>query len=190
MRAKRENSSTSCLSPSTSWMMVEVASSSSCFSSGLRSPASRRLRRWAESWIGVSGFLISWAMRWATSRHAARRWAFRSSVRSSNTSTSPMSAPSGPRSAVAEDRRVIACPSRLRCTSCSTVPSLSRVMRLIRAAISPNSGRRKTAESGCPSAACAGMPSMRSAAPLMVVTHPSGSRETTPVATASSTVSV
>ena len=34
MRAKRENSSTSCLSPSTSWMIVAVASSSRRFSSG------------------------------------------------------------------------------------------------------------------------------------------------------------
>ena len=90
MRAKRENSSTSCLSPSTSWMMVAVASSSSRFSSGLRSEASRRRRRWAESWIGVSGFLISCAMRWATSRQAASRWALSSSVRSSKTSTMPM----------------------------------------------------------------------------------------------------
>ncbi len=40
--------------------------------------------------MGVSGFLISWAMRLATSRHAAIRWAFSSSVKSSNTATIPM----------------------------------------------------------------------------------------------------
>ena len=59
--------------------MVAVASSSRRFSSGLRSVDRRRRRRWAESWIGVSVFLISWAMRCATSRQAARRWALRSS---------------------------------------------------------------------------------------------------------------
>ena len=31
--------------------------------------------RSAESWIGVSGFLISWAMRRATSAQAVERWA-------------------------------------------------------------------------------------------------------------------
>ena len=44
-------------------------------------------RRSAESWMGVSGFLISWAMRCATSCQAAAFCARRSSVRSSTTTT-------------------------------------------------------------------------------------------------------
>ena len=42
-----------------------------------------RFSRSAESWIGVSGFLISWAMRRATSAQAAVRWAETRSVMSS-----------------------------------------------------------------------------------------------------------
>ena len=45
--------------------------------------------RSAASWMGVSGFLISWARRRATSPQAASRWASMSRVRSSNTSTRP-----------------------------------------------------------------------------------------------------
>ena len=40
--------------------------------------------------MGVRGFLISWAMRRATSRQAAMRWAFSRSVKSSRTTTTPM----------------------------------------------------------------------------------------------------
>jgi hypothetical protein len=46
--------------------------------------------RSAESWIGVSGFLISWARRRATSPQAASRWARISVVMSSNTTTCPL----------------------------------------------------------------------------------------------------
>ncbi len=76
-RAKFENSLTSSLRPSTWLVMVSTHSSRTRASSG--EPASRRRKRrrmrWAESWMGVSGFLISWAMRRATSRQAAMRWA-------------------------------------------------------------------------------------------------------------------
>ena len=61
--------------PST-WLVIASTHSSSTLRV-LGSPASRsakrRRRRCAESWIGVSGFLISCAMRRATSRHAAMR---------------------------------------------------------------------------------------------------------------------
>ena len=48
-----------------------------------------RAIRSAASRIGVSGFLIWWAMRRATSLHAAWRWARRSCVRSSSATTHP-----------------------------------------------------------------------------------------------------
>ncbi|MNL63066.1 hypothetical protein D3C87_1871570 [compost metagenome] len=44
-------------------------------------------RRSAESWIGVSGFLISWASRRATSPQATERWAEITSEISSKTTT-------------------------------------------------------------------------------------------------------
>jgi len=46
-----------------------------------------RFSRSAESWIGVSGFLISWAIRRATSAQAAVRWAVTRSVMSSSVTT-------------------------------------------------------------------------------------------------------
>ena len=51
--------------------------------------AKRRFRRSAASWIGVSGFLISCAMRRATSAQAALRCADCSSVMSSKVTTKP-----------------------------------------------------------------------------------------------------
>ena len=53
------------------------------------SRANRRFSRSAASWIGVSGFLISCAMRRATSAQAALRCADCSSVMSSNVTTKP-----------------------------------------------------------------------------------------------------
>ncbi len=53
------------------------------------SPVYLRFSRSAESWIGVSGFLISWAMRRATSAQAAVRWAPTRSVMSSKVTTKP-----------------------------------------------------------------------------------------------------
>src|SRR5882762_8719761 len=49
-----------------------------------------RRRRSAESWIGVSGFLISCAMRRAMSAQAALRCADNSSVISSKVTTKPL----------------------------------------------------------------------------------------------------
>jgi hypothetical protein len=70
------------------------------------------------------------------------------------------------------------------------MPSRTRPIRWISASISTYSGERKTRVAERPCTEAASSPSRRSAALLMVVTRPSGSRETTPVATASSTVSV
>ena len=55
-------------------------------------PYLRRMRS-AASWIGVSGFLISWAMRRATSAQAAVRCAATSSVTSSKVMTEPSPPP-------------------------------------------------------------------------------------------------
>ena len=73
--------------------------------------------RSAESWIGVSGFLISCASRRATSAQAASRCACNRCVTSSNTTTKSVSAPAGKR----EPRRSRTCvPSAAsRSTCCS-----------------------------------------------------------------------
>jgi len=55
-------------------------------SSLMTGPYLRRSRS-ADSWIGVSGFLISWAMRRATSAQAEVRCADTSSVMSSSVMT-------------------------------------------------------------------------------------------------------
>ena len=87
-RAKLANSSARFLIESSSWEMMFRLSSTMArnFSGGWS-----RLRRirCEEIWIGVSGFLISWAMRLATSRQTSMRWALISSVRSVSTTSSP-----------------------------------------------------------------------------------------------------
>jgi hypothetical protein len=88
MRAKRENSSTIRLSCETSETIVFVPSSMAC---GVSASALRNFLaiRSAESWIGVSGFLISCAMRFAASFHAASFCACTSCVESSIATTQP-----------------------------------------------------------------------------------------------------
>ncbi len=86
MRAKRENSSTMRLMSSTWRTIVSVHWSNTSRSSTIILPYLRRSRS-AESWIGVSGFLISWAMRRATSAQAEVRCADTSSVMSSSVTT-------------------------------------------------------------------------------------------------------
>ncbi len=83
MRAKRENSSTIRRMSSTCRTIVSVHCSNTALSSVMTLPNLRRMRS-AESWIGVSGFLISCAMRRATSAHAEVRCAETSSVMSSS----------------------------------------------------------------------------------------------------------
>ena len=87
----------------------------------------RRRRRSAESWIGVSGFLISCARRRATSPQAASRCACSSAVMSSNTMTNPTPA-SSPGSGVQAHisvRRPPA-PSRSSCSRHSSRPAAKR----------------------------------------------------------------
>ena len=67
-------------------MMVSVHCWKTAGSSVIDLPYLRR-RRSAESWIGVSGFLISWAMRRAMSAQAEVRWAETNSVMSSSVTT-------------------------------------------------------------------------------------------------------
>ena len=86
MRAKAENSSTMRPMSDTWRMMVSVHWSNTSRSLVIESPYLRRMRS-AESWIGVSGFLISCAMRRATSAQAVLRWALTSSVMSSKVTT-------------------------------------------------------------------------------------------------------
>ncbi len=73
-------------------------------------PNLRRMRS-AESWIGVSGFLISWAMRRATSAQAAVRCAETRSVMSSSVTTRPAPLPSPSRTARTLTMR--SCPARV-----------------------------------------------------------------------------
>ena len=74
MRAKRENSSTMRLMSSTWRTIVSVHCSNTALSSVMTLPY-LRFSRSAESWIGVSGFLISCAMRRAMSAQAEVRCA-------------------------------------------------------------------------------------------------------------------
>ena len=83
IRANRENSSTILLMSSTCRTIVSVHCSNTALSSVITLPNLRR-RRSAESWIGVSGFLISCAMRRATSAQADVRCAETRSVISSS----------------------------------------------------------------------------------------------------------
>ena len=118
MRANCENSSTSPFSDSTSPMMVDVHSCTRSCSGGATSVSFRR-RRSADSWMGVSGFLISCASRRATSRHAATFCARISGVTSSTTSTVPSKLPSVPGTRVAAATTWRSRPSRTSATSCA-----------------------------------------------------------------------
>ena len=93
MRAKDENSST--MRPmSPTWRMIVSVQMVKVSGSLLISLRYLRFSRSAESWIGVSGFLISCAMRRATSAQAALRCADSSSVMSSKVTTKPLTSPS------------------------------------------------------------------------------------------------
>ncbi len=148
-------------------------------------------RRSAARRMGVSGFLISWAMRRAASLQAASCWALISSVRSSMTSTRPRSAPSAPRIAVTLASKVFHSPPRTRCTSWLEVAAPP-------AAAPPASSAASLRRSGSAQASAASRPStsssrwrrMFNAAPLQVKMRPAASVETTPAATFSSTAAI
>src|ERR1035441_6439138 len=91
-RARAENSSTRVRTVSTEEPMVSEhcrITLSEAASGGVPRSRWRRMRS-ADKAIGVSGFLISCAMRRATSRQAVCFCARNRSVRSSNTTTYPM----------------------------------------------------------------------------------------------------
>ena len=87
MRAYSPKSSTIAFIAATWLMMVSVARASASRSGGASRSASFACTRSAESWIGVSGFLISCASRRATSPQAVARCAAMSWLTSSNTTT-------------------------------------------------------------------------------------------------------
>ena len=173
MRANCANSSTSALSDSTSPTIVVVHSSTSARVGSGAPPKWRRMRS-AESWIGVSGFLISCASRRATSRQAATRCVRTSGVTSSNTRTVPSCAPASPCSAVTAAARWISRPSRGernllrgRFADAGRRPS-GRARRA--AAGRRGRGPRSTGEPTIPRSSS----SRRAAAELIVLTRPVG----------------
>ncbi len=86
MRANALNSST--MRPiSPTWRTMVSAHCANVTGSDWISLVKRRFSRSAASWIGVSGFLISCAIRRATSDQAALRWAASNSVTSSKVTT-------------------------------------------------------------------------------------------------------
>ena len=86
MRAKRLNSLTIRRRPSV-WRTITSVYWVSASASTPSTLENLRWMRCAESWIGVSGFLISWAMRRATSPQAAMRCAATRSETSSKATT-------------------------------------------------------------------------------------------------------
>ena len=189
IRANCENSSTSPFSDSTSPTIVFVHSSTSARVAG-GADWKCRARRSAHSWIGVRGFLTSWARRRATSRHAATFWARMSGVMSSKTSTVPFA-----RAAFAVQPRgrggqvqfaAVDAPAR----SPAPAAPRRRVARLRSARrAAPGPARPSRSATGRP-APPSPSPSSRAAALLIVVTRPPASTDTTPVVIRSSTVSM
>ena len=129
-RAKLANSSARFLIESSSWeMMFRLSSTMERNFSGGWSRQRRILCE--EIWIGVSGFLISWAMRLATSRQTSMRWALISSVRSVRTTSRPAKRLLiGLRSWVILTARLMYLPCSL--TSISFSMSLKRVSKALR----------------------------------------------------------
>ena len=101
---------------------VDFASTSASRPSSL--PSSRCARRSLESWIGVSGFLISCARRCATSSQAVSRCARASSVWSSKTITLVVGWPEIPGSVAA--RSISSCGRSADAVGSATSPRHSR----------------------------------------------------------------
>jgi hypothetical protein len=143
-----------------------------------------RRSRSAESWIGVSGFLISWAMRRAMSAQAEVRCATTSSVMSSRVTTKPCDS-AGVCSVVTRTERlrsrfcrlIVTCP----CTS-RWMPSWALVIKSL------SSGT--TATSGCPITSGSSRSISFSAERLRMLMRPSPSTPMTPALAPASTASV
>ena len=188
MRANCENSSTSVFSASTSPTIVPVHSSTSA-RTGAGEPANWRWSRWAHSWIGVRGFLISCARRRATSRQAATFWARMSGVMSSSTSTRPSSWRASPCRGVAAIASCTSRPSRVSTISCAGHSLPATYGAVASSASGFRSPCPNTSSAGRP-AAPASRPSSRAAAGLRIPMRPPASMVMTPVATRSRTASV
>ena len=131
---------------SPTWRMMVSAHCANVSGSEVISRAKRRFSRSAESWIGVSGFLISCAMRRATSAQAALRWADCNSVMSSKVTTKPSVRPPLQLGADAHQQRAPAV-GRADLRS-RAVRGAFRRARAPRAAAAANSGT--TSASCCP----------------------------------------
>ena len=142
-----------------------------------------RRSRSADSWIGVSGFLISCAIRRATSPHAAMRCAATRSVRSSMVSTLPASGSPALGVMRASNSRPRPCTARW-IWSCALPP-------MLRSARARRAARAGTASSmATPSLRSRSRPSISAAAAFIRSIRPSPSRPTTPALTPESTVSI
>ena len=167
---------------STCCTIVCVARSSICASPSLIEPRSLRRMRSADSWIGVSGFLISCARRRATSPHAASRCACSSAVMSSNTMTKPPGLRSSPDSVVQAHMRM-----RRPDSPCSTSCSRHSVWPASRCALQASSNCSNNelplpaSASGLPMTLSTSAPRIVQAAWFAVRTVRSGSSEMTPV---------
>ena len=146
-------------------------------------PYLRRMRS-AESWIGVSGFLISCAMRRATSAQAEVRCAETRSVMSSRVMTKPLSSPRAC-SLVTRTLRVRSRPLREIRICCWTRRCRVDFASSIRGAISGS-----TASTGWPIRSDRAEPSSASADGLTMVIWPRGSMPITPAETPERTASV
>jgi len=186
IRAKAENSSTMRLISSTWRTIVAVHWSNTSRSVRMTLPYLRRIRS-ADSWIGVSGFLISWAMRRATSPQAEVRWAWTRSVMSSSVTTAPR-APPGACSPVT---RTVTVRSSLRSPRVR-VSWICCCTARWRASPSASTGASSgtAAPRGWPTSRSLPRSSIRSAAGLAMVTKPAASRPITPGETPESTASV
>ena len=173
-------------SMSPTWrMMVSTHWSNTTRPSSATNLPKRRRMRSAESWIGVSGFLISCAMRRATSAQAAERCAVTRSVMSSSVTTALLSSDPSV-SGLIRTLSVRSWPLRCRTTWAW------RVRWLGSAAISLSTGAISgmTSASDLPRMFASDVSSSASAARLARVTSPEWPTPMTPELTPDSTASV
>ena len=140
----------------------------------------------AESFIGVSGFLISCATWRAISAQALIFFERMSSVRSSKTATAPWARPSESTSRVPTNRIVLASPPSSGppvSNSWTTESRRPRSTGSTAAMTAPNAGPPSTSRGMRPIASGASTPRIRLAASFTVAMRPAASKLTTPDAT-------
>ena len=163
------------------WRTITSAYCSSVARSSPTIGPNLRRSRSAESWIGVSGFFTSCAMRRATSPQAAMRCATTRSVTSSNETTKPSRCPSPASLAATRTRRSRSREARRSRTSACAMPLLRVSRRCRRSASSGTasvSGRPARWGSSSSSAA---------AAAFIISIRPLASSPITPAVTPEST---